>query len=466
MPDDATTHLSLPFIAAAQAQKHVTHNEALRLLDVLVQLAVLDRDLAAPPGSPHEGDSYVVATGGSGGWSGKDGQIAAWLDGGWTFLQPHAGWLAFALDEAALIFFDGAAWTAFSGLPSELQNLTLLGLGTTADSANPFSAKLNKALWTAKYAAEGGDGDLRYTLNKETTSDVASLLLQTGWSGRAEIGLIGEDDVLIKTSADGTTWVEALRLDGTTGGAVLRAHETDVASAGACDIGAAASLKVNVTGTTTITSLGTAPHQVKLVRFSGALTLTHNATSLILPGGANIATAAGDTMIAISDASGNWRVWPYQRASGKPVTGPAAADITDATAAGRAVLTGSSGATAFTPAVAGTTTAGAGTYSTRTASYSKIGNLVWFTLTMTWSAHTGTGSLKITGLPLTAAVSPVVLNVYSNNYALTASNVMQAYIATGSTDITFQQVPVGGGAVSNIPLDTAATLTVSGVYAV
>jgi hypothetical protein len=60
---DATTHLLLPYILAAQAQKHVTHNEALRILDGLVQLSVLDRDLAAPPASPADGDRYIVASG-------------------------------------------------------------------------------------------------------------------------------------------------------------------------------------------------------------------------------------------------------------------------------------------------------------------------------------------------------------------------------------------------------------------
>ena len=51
MPD-TSTHLLLPYLLAAQAQKHVTVNEALRLLDGLVQLAVLDRHLTAPPASP------------------------------------------------------------------------------------------------------------------------------------------------------------------------------------------------------------------------------------------------------------------------------------------------------------------------------------------------------------------------------------------------------------------------------
>jgi hypothetical protein len=72
---------------------------------------------------------------------------------------------------------------------------------------------------------------------------------------------------------------------------------------------------VRVTGTVAITSLGTAPSGVtRKLRFAGALTLTHNATSLILPGAANITTAAGDTAEAISLGSGNWVVVQYTRA--------------------------------------------------------------------------------------------------------------------------------------------------------
>ncbi len=65
-----TARLRLPEIAAAQAQKHVTHNEALTALDTLVQLGVLDKDLTAPPGSPEEGDGYSVASAGTGDWTG------------------------------------------------------------------------------------------------------------------------------------------------------------------------------------------------------------------------------------------------------------------------------------------------------------------------------------------------------------------------------------------------------------
>lgn len=95
---------------------------------------------------------------------------------------------------------------------------------------------------------------------------------------------------------------------------------TAVASATTTDIGAAATARVNVTGTTTITGLGTATAGLaREVRFDGALTLTYNATSLILPGNANITTAAGDTAKFVSEGSGNWRCLQYTKRSGAAV---------------------------------------------------------------------------------------------------------------------------------------------------
>jgi hypothetical protein len=76
-----TPNLNLPYIAAAQAQKHVTHNEAIRALDAVVQLSVLDRSLTSAPGTPGECDRHIVAAGSTGAWSGHDFEIAAWQDG-------------------------------------------------------------------------------------------------------------------------------------------------------------------------------------------------------------------------------------------------------------------------------------------------------------------------------------------------------------------------------------------------
>lgn len=107
-------------------------------------------------------------------------------------------------------------------------------------------------------------------------------------------------------------------------GALNWAPAVDVASAATTQIGLAASNRVRVTGTTTITSLGTIAAGVcRTVTFAGALTLTHNATSLILPGGANITTAAGDVAEFESLGAGNWRCTGYQKANGQAVVSPA-----------------------------------------------------------------------------------------------------------------------------------------------
>jgi hypothetical protein len=102
-------------------------------------------------------------------------------------------------------------------------------------------------------------------------------------------------------------------------GALGFAASIDVASATTTDLGAAAGNLVRITGTTTITGLGTAAAGTfRFVRFAGVLTFTYNATSLILPGAANITTAANDTAILVSEGSGNWRCLFYQRAATAP----------------------------------------------------------------------------------------------------------------------------------------------------
>lgn len=107
----STANLGLPYIEAAQSQKHVTHNEALRLLDAVVQLAVASRSLTAPPASPTDGERWVVpAAGATGDWTGKANRIAARIDGAWTFLAPIAGWTAWVADEGLSLVFDGAIW--------------------------------------------------------------------------------------------------------------------------------------------------------------------------------------------------------------------------------------------------------------------------------------------------------------------------------------------------------------------
>ncbi|KAA5599843.1 DUF2793 domain-containing protein [Blastochloris sulfoviridis] len=103
-------NLALPFLAAGQAQKHVTLNDALMMLDALVQCAVESRTLAAPPAEPVDGQRFVVAGSGAGDWAGQGGAIAVRVDGGWRFITPREGWQAFVRDEGAVLGFLGGAW--------------------------------------------------------------------------------------------------------------------------------------------------------------------------------------------------------------------------------------------------------------------------------------------------------------------------------------------------------------------
>ena len=112
---DITTHLLLPYILASQAQKHVTHNDALRLLDAMVQLSVLDRNRTVPPVSPVDGDRHIVASAATGLWAGWDLNVAFWVDGVWMRLVPRPGWTAWSIADAAHTVWNGTGWVTVSG---------------------------------------------------------------------------------------------------------------------------------------------------------------------------------------------------------------------------------------------------------------------------------------------------------------------------------------------------------------
>ncbi len=105
-----TPNLALPLLAAAQAQKHVTVNEALARLDGLVQISVKDRGLAAPPASPTEGECYIVAPGATSAWTGWDGDVVLFSGGAWLRLPPKDGWRVWVEDEGVLLVRAGGAW--------------------------------------------------------------------------------------------------------------------------------------------------------------------------------------------------------------------------------------------------------------------------------------------------------------------------------------------------------------------
>jgi hypothetical protein len=206
-------NLGLPFIEAAQAQKHVTHNEAISVLDAVVQASVSDVNAIAPPLTPANGSRVIVASSATGVFAERAAQIACFDAGAWRFISPHVGWLVWSTPDEMLFVFTSDGWVKFTDALDAIENLDRLGVGTGADAVNPLSVRAAGALFTARYAADGGDGTLRLTLNKETAAGTVSHIYQTNWSGRAETGLIGNDLWSVRRSSDGATWTTPLIVD-------------------------------------------------------------------------------------------------------------------------------------------------------------------------------------------------------------------------------------------------------------
>ncbi|NPD14041.1 DUF2793 domain-containing protein [Xinfangfangia sp. D13-10-4-6] len=218
---DTTDILALPLILPAQAQKHVTHNEALLALDAIVQLAVLDRDRTAPPETASPGDRHLVAGAGAGLWAGQGGQIAVLAGTGWQFHAAQPGWQAYVLAEGQLAVFDGLAWKTPDQGEAGFQRL---GISTPPDSVNRLAVASEAVLLTHQGAG------MQLKLNKAAPADTASLLFQTNWSGRAEMGTTGGSDFAIRVSADGATWATGLQIAASSG-AVNAAQNLTLAGA-------------------------------------------------------------------------------------------------------------------------------------------------------------------------------------------------------------------------------------------
>lgn len=206
---DQSPRLSLPLIQPSQAQKHVTHNSALELLDVISQLHVLEKDAEVPPASPVNGDAYALGAAPQGAWAGQGGAIALRSNGGWLFIAPRNGWRLWDEASEELFVRKSDSWQPLS----TLQNAAGVGINTSFDATNRLSVAADATLLTH----DGAGGGHQLKVNKDQPANTASLLFQTSYSGRAEMGTMGNDAFAIKVSADGAQFVTALSFDSVTG---------------------------------------------------------------------------------------------------------------------------------------------------------------------------------------------------------------------------------------------------------
>ena len=225
---DRTHRLGLPYLANDQAQKHVTVNEGLRALDAVVQPSVASIGATVQPDAPAPGQAHVLGPQPSGpAWSGfAEHDLATFQDGAWTAFPPSVGLTVWAEDAGRHYVWTGTIWAATAGGggggPAAPQTRAArFGVNADADDTNRLIVKSDAVLHSHDDASGQGSGDARHVLNKAGIANTASLVFQSGFAGRAEIGLAGGDDFAVKVSADGAAFVEAIRIDRTTGAVSL-----------------------------------------------------------------------------------------------------------------------------------------------------------------------------------------------------------------------------------------------------
>jgi hypothetical protein len=447
-----SNRLGITELAATQVDRSVTINEAIAKLEAgATFFAAIQVLLNTPPGSPAEGDLYVVGTAGTGAWSGHNNNVTVYYNAAWLFFAPFEGMFAWDQTSDSLKRYSGSAWVVFS-----------TG-GSVGDVSGPGSAvDSNLAAFdgtTGKLIKDGGvavsiDGtfasnsDAKVPTEKAAKTYIDGLALNLGKRGRVRaattaditvatalnngdtldgVSLVTGDLVLVKNQSapagngiyvvgasparssefdtydehpgsliaveEGTAGADTLWLCTSNAGGtlnttaidfsqfvvpamasttdVLTGTDTakavtsdalaalwekgaDVASSGATSLGEGGYF--HITGTTTITDIDWATAKdgrVAWVIFDGILTLTHNSTTLKLPGGANITTAAGDRACFVQDASDNVICLLYLRSDGSPLNTTVLRSNTTAnltagyTASGYSAGTKSSGT--FTP---------------------------------------------------------------------------------------------------------------------
>ncbi len=195
--------LALPLLVPGQAAKHITVNEALLRLDSLVNVEIEEAGRTSPPDAPEEGEVVRVLPSATGPFAERDGELAVYVNGHWDFATPVAGQTAWVRSTGETLVFDGTQWSA----PTLPDRADRLGINASASDGQRLALASDTSLFN-----HGDSGSHRLTLNREGENDTATLVFQTAFSGRSEIGLSGADGLSVKASADGAEFVSVLRV--------------------------------------------------------------------------------------------------------------------------------------------------------------------------------------------------------------------------------------------------------------
>ncbi len=208
-----TIHLGLPLLIPNQAQKEITHNEALVILDNLVQNAVITRNLIIPPEEPKINDLYIIGENAVDIWLNKDFQLA-FYDNGWRFIEPKEGFTFWVKDENCQYTYNGDNWVRTDEISNKKINLIDLQDVEVDNIKNGEFLRYdgNKFINTRSF-----DNIENLKINKFEESATASCILQDNLIDKVEFGLMQDDNFTLKVSTDGKNWNNSFVIDNESG---------------------------------------------------------------------------------------------------------------------------------------------------------------------------------------------------------------------------------------------------------
>lgn len=239
MPE--TTNLSISLVEQNQSQKEVTVNEAISVIDAIMNCGAISNNVNTPPDSPVPGSVYIIGNNASGEWENHNYQIA-YFQGIWKFIQPNEGISLWVNDEDCLYVFDGTEWRTlltsggnnspdledfyFTDLAKNdvlqytgssfinkpyISNIPSVSVNTDLDANNKLSVRSNSVLFASE------SDNIRVNINKNSENSVSSVIFSDNFSAKAEFGLIGDNDLQFKVSFDGENFYQSFVIDNENG---------------------------------------------------------------------------------------------------------------------------------------------------------------------------------------------------------------------------------------------------------
>lgn len=225
-----TPRLGMPYLVAGQAQKEITHNDALNDMDSMAQMSVINKTTATPPATPAEGDSYIIAASPTGAWAGNANAVATYYSG-WRIKTPKAGWFAYVQAEGVFYLFDGSAWNVYK---------EIVPLGSAAAPPYSFIGDSDTGIYSpgANQLAIATAGTQRVTVDASgaTTTGALASANHTVTSNSATalaVGLNGTTNPVLQIDASTASQISGIKITGSATGAApqIQSISTDTNAA-------------------------------------------------------------------------------------------------------------------------------------------------------------------------------------------------------------------------------------------